>query len=308
MDQRTDNPSLADAPIGFTAYEAIRHRLPAPTRRGACRRARHLGEIADGYDTILLDAYGVLNRGQSPVPGVPERIRALQADGKRVMVVSNVAGFAHRTLLERYPRLGYAFASEDIITSRKSLIRRLEGEGQRHWGMIAAAHFGPDEFPPLDYRMIADDPTDYEHAEGFLMVGGSEWNAARQARLVASLKAHPRPLYIANPDLLAPQEGGYSTEPGTYGHQIMDETAVTPVFCGKPFRGIFDLALERLGPDIDPARTLMVGDTLHTDVLGGQVAGLQTALVTQTGVLADMDIDAAIHASGIAPDWILEQA
>ena len=132
MDHSTDNPLLADAPLGFTAYEAIRHRLPMPIRRGACRRARHLGDIADGYDMILLDAYGVLNRGQAPVPGVPERIRALQAAGKRVMVVSNVAGFAHRTLLERYPRLGYTFASDDIITSRKSLIRQLADEGPRH--------------------------------------------------------------------------------------------------------------------------------------------------------------------------------
>lgn len=300
--------TLANAPRGFTAYEAIRERLPEPVRQGEARRAAHLEAIADAFDTVLLDAYGVLNRGQQAIPGVPERVRRLQAAGKRVMVVSNVAGFAHRTLMERYQRLGYAFAPDDVITSRKSLVRQLEAEAPRHWGMIAAAHFGPDEFPPLDYRMIADELADYERAEGFLMVGASEWTMDRQARLVETLRSNPRPLYIANPDLLAPQEGGYSTEPGTYGHEIMDRTAVTPIFCGKPYPGIFQLALEQLGSALDRDRTLMVGDTLHTDILGGQAAGLQTALVTTTGVLADMDIDAAIATSGIAPDWVLDQA
>ncbi|MEX0385822.1 HAD-IIA family hydrolase [Spiribacter onubensis] len=310
MDQSTATDALTAAPPGFTAYEAIRHRLPAPAREGACRRARDLGDIADAYDTILLDAYGVLNRGMEPVPGVPERIRSLQATGKRIMVVSNAAGFAHRTLMERYARLGYDFDAEDVITSRKTLVRQLAQESPRHWGMIAGQHFGPDEFPPLDYRMLADDITDYDAVEGFLLVGASEWSPARQAFLVESLRRRPRPLFVANPDLLAPQEGGYSTEPGTYAHEIQDETGVEPVFYGKPYGNIFALAMERLQPEtgFDPERTLMVGDTLHTDVLGGQTAGLHTALVTDSGVLAEMDIDAAIATSGIAPDWILDQA
>lgn len=310
MDQRVTTDLPEDAAFGFKAYEAIRHRLPACRRQGACHKAKHLGDIADRYDMILLDAYGVLNRGMEPIAGVPERIRALQADGKRVMVVSNAAGFAHRTLMERYARLGYAFDAEDVITSRKTLVRQLEQEGARHWGMIAGRHFGPDEFPPLDYRMLTDDIADYDAAEGFLLVGASEWTPARQALLIESLKRRSRPLYVANPDLLAPQQVGYSTEPGTYAHQIQNETGVEPVFYGKPYGNIFALAIERLQheTELDPGRVLMVGDTLHTDILGGQAAGLHTALVTRTGVLAEMDIDAAIQTSGIAPDWILDQA
>ncbi|RZU98200.1 HAD-IIA family hydrolase [Spiribacter vilamensis] len=292
----------------FSAYEAIRHRLPASNGSGACRDAAHLGEIADDFDTVLLDAFGVLNRGQDPIPSVPERVRDLQAAGKRVMVVSNAAGFSHSTLMARYQRLGYEFDPEDVVTSRKTLVRQLEQEPPRHWGLIAGQQFGPEEFPPLDYRMLADDIDDYHAVDGFLFVGASEWTAARQRLLIESLRAHPRRLLVANPDLLAPQEGGDSIEPGTHAHQVQDETGVEPAFYGKPFANIFDLALERLGPGIDRDRTLMVGDTLHTDILGGQAAGIRTALVTRTGVLAGMDIAAAIESSGIAPDWILDQA
>lgn len=304
-----DSPSPQSAiPLGFSAYEAIRHRLPSSNRRGGCRQAAHLGEIADGFDTVLVDAFGVLNRGRAPIPGVPERIRDLQASGKRVMVVSNAAGFSHATLMARYQSLGYHFDTDDVVTSRKTLVRQLEAEPARHWGIIAGQQFGPEEFPPLDYRLLGDDIRDYDAVDGFLFVGASEWSAARQRHLIKSLTANPRRLLVANPDLLAPQEGGNSIEPGTHAHQIQDETGVEPAFYGKPFANIFELALERLGPDIDRDRTLMVGDTLHTDVLGGLTAGIQTALVTRTGVLADMDINAAIESSGIRPDWILDQA
>ena len=300
---------VTDAPPGFTAYEAIRHRLPAPIRRGECRFAQHLGEIAEHYDTLLLDAFGVLNRGPEAIAGVPERIAALQARGKRVMVVSNAAGVPQRALMARYRALGYRFDSADVITSRKTLSHALEESRPRHWGMIVGPDFGPEEFPPLDYRLLGDERADYDAVEGFLLIGVSEWTPTRQALLVESLRQSARPLLVGNPDLLAPQPNGYSREPGSVAHAIHDETGHEPVFHGKPYDNIFARVRARLAADgeINPQRTLMVGDTLHTDILGGQVAGLQTALVTQTGVLAGMDVERAIEASGIAPDWILER-
>jgi ribonucleotide monophosphatase NagD (HAD superfamily) len=48
----------------------------------------------------------------------------------------------------------------------------------------------------------------------------------------------------------------------------------------------------------------MVGDTLHTDILGGQAAGMKTMLITAEGALQGMDIPDCIAQSGIAPDFI----
>ncbi len=292
---------------GFDRYQAIRHRLPTSPRQGACQAARNLSEISESFDTLLLDAFGVLNIGQAAVPGAPERIAQLQAAGKRAMVVSNAAGFPHSAIVNRLGGLGYHFPSEDIITSRKALLRGLADAPKRHWGMAAGEVFGPEEFGDLDFTRLEDDPAAYERAEGFLFVGASAWNTERQAQLVESLRAHPRPLLVANPDLMAPQENGFSTEPGHFGHSIADQTGIEPVFYGKPFNNIFELAIAQLGDRFNPARTLMVGDTLHTDILGGLAAGIQTALVVDTGVLAGSDIDQAIAESGIVPDWILER-
>jgi len=46
---------------------------------------------------------------------------------------------------------------------------------------------------------------------------------------------------------------------------------------GKPNPTLYEFALERLGTA--PAETLVVGDRLETDIIGGQKLGCPTALV-----------------------------
>ena len=124
--------------------------------------------------------------------------------------------------------------------------------------------------------------------------------------LEASLGRTPRPVFVGNPDLVAPREDGLSLEPGWFAHRVIDSTGLPVHFCGKPFPDIFDLALARRAP-IAPDRVLMVGDTLHTDILGGAQAGFATTLVTGHGSLQGLDEAKAITGSGIAPDHIVAQ-
>ena len=49
----------------------------------------------------------------------------------------------------------------------------------------------------------------------------------------------------------------------------------------------------------------MVGDSLHTDILGAQSAGVSSALVAQHGFFAGQDIEQAINFTGIVPDFVV---
>lgn len=292
-------------PQAFAAYEAVRARLPDVAARDApCRALPDLDAIADEVDTFLLDAFGVLNIGETAIDGVPERVAGLQAAGKRVLVVSNAAELEHPKLIQKYARLGYDFAPEDVISSRKAVLQGLSSEPSRHWGLMGEPAAGRSDLGALDFSYLGDDPDAYENAEGFLMIGSSNWSEDRQARLETALRERPRPLYVGNPDIVAPREHDFSIEPGSYAHRLADATGITPVFFGKPFGHIFDLAFARLG-DYDPARTVMVGDSLHTDILGGQAAGVKTALIAGFGFFAGHDVIPRITASGIRPDYIL---
>ena len=49
----------------------------------------------------------------------------------------------------------------------------------------------------------------------------------------------------------------------------------------------------------------MVGDTLHTDVLGGAAYGVKTVLVTDHGLFAGYDYAKFIRQTQIIPDFII---
>ena len=293
-------------PEAFAAYERVRHRLPHVQRGGACKFMPNLESIADEIDVFLLDAFGVLNIGETAIDGVPERVARLQKSGKRVIVVSNAAGYPHANLMAKYAGLGYAFDPDDVITSRKTTLHELTSEPPRKWGLMATESLGRADLELLDVTYLADDAFAFDSAEAFLLLGSAGWTERRQALLEAALGNSPRPVYVGNPDIVAPREAGFSIEPGTYAHRLADVTALEPHFFGKPFGNIFDLAFKRLGK-FDPSRTVMVGDSLHTDILGGQAAGIKTALISGFGFFAGYGVDDHIARSGIEPDFVLQR-
>tara|TARA_R110002096_G_scaffold22830_29_gene73235 strand:- start:4509 stop:5444 length:936 start_codon:yes stop_codon:yes gene_type:complete len=301
-----DHLNPANCVAAFDAYEGVRHRLPAVQRRGACEYLPHLGALSDRFDVFLLDAFGVLNIGETAIAQVPERVARLQAAGKRVMVVSNAASYPQAALIAKYARLGYNFGPGDVISSRMATLAGLQSGPRRRWGLIDAAGQGREDLAALEYFALGDDPADYAKAEGFLLLSSAEWTEVRQDLLQSALAARPRALVIGNPDIVAPRETGFSVEPGCFGHRIADALELAPVFQGKPFAGIFDMALARLG-NVAPERVLMVGDSLHTDILGGQAAGIRTALIAGYGFFEGHDVMPFIARSGIEPDFILDR-
>jgi len=290
----------------FAAYEAVRHRLPAAGPPGAATRIASIEEVADRFDAFLLDAFGVLNIGETAVPGVAERIERLRVRGKRVLVVTNAAGYPHDRLMARYDRLGFRFDPADVVSSRAALRDGTAGRDLGRCGLMVTATTGIDDMNGLGRARLAEDPATYAEADGFVFLGSADWTESRQALLEAALRERLRPVLVGNPDIVAPRETGFSIEPGYFAHRLADATGVEPEFFGKPFGNIYDLAFRRLGPGIDRSRVMMVGDSLHTDILGAQAAGIASALVTSHGFFAGGAVDRWMDRSGIRPDYLLD--
>ncbi|QFT81372.1 dUMP phosphatase [Roseovarius sp. THAF27] len=291
----------------FEVYLDIRHRLPSAEFSGTPVRAQTLADVADPYDVILLDAYGVLNVGEAPIPGAAERIAALRMAGKTVMVVSNSAGYPKRLMVERYARLGFDFAPEEVVTSRDTLLAYLADAPPRHWGLMLSDTYGTEEFDSIRTTFLKDDADAYDAVEGVLLIGSDGWTEDRQRLLEDALVKRPRPVVVGNPDIVAPRELTLSLEPGYYAHRLADLGLGSLDFLGKPFASIYDIALSRLPVRPPPSRVLMVGDTLHTDILGGRHMGFGTALVTGFGSLVGINEGDAITRSGIVPNIIVDQ-
>lgn len=308
----------------LAAYEAIRDRLPVAVFPDRSRRMETLEGVLDAYDVFLFDAFGVLNVGESAIPGAAQRIAELRAAGKRLLVVSNAASVPAGALLAKYRRLGFQFGLDEIVTSRHALLAALEagstgcaatpptrargvesraGEAFR-WGVMAAVDANVSDLS-ASLSFLLDDDADYARSDGFILLSSATWNDERQLRLLRALRGRPRPVLVANPDLVAPREHGWTLEPGHYARWIERESGVRCEYYGKPFANIFAIARQRLGGEIDPSRVLMVGDTLHTDVLGGRAAGFDTALVTDFGVSRGLDLDLVCASIGIRPNIVV---
>lgn len=295
-----------DAKAAFERYEQIRDRLPKSECTAKADPIESLLEIADQADAFVFDAYGVLNVGEGPIAGAAARVKTLRGLGKQVFVLSNSASNTRRAIQARFKGLGFSFEPDEIVSSRDVALDHVKGYSQvRRWGVIAPAHHKPADLP-FNNITLGDDVDEYRSVDGFLFLGAAQWTIGRQNLLAQALLDTPRPVVIANPDLVAPRETGLSLDPGYYGHALADVTGQMPVFLGKPFAPAFERIEALLPKGQDRARVVMVGDTLHTDILGAAARGWRTVLVTGHGLFAGFVPSPFIEISGIRPDWQLD--
>lgn len=298
-------PSAPDAAWAFERYESVRARLPAARFAAVSAQARTLADLADRYDGFVLDAFGVLNVGDTPIPGAVARMGDLRRAGKRLVVLTNAASYTRARALEKYRRLGFDFTADEVVSSREVAAARLDRVAPgATWAAITAAGDDLADIPAA-CRDLLDDPDALHAADGILFLSSARWSRADQARLIAALRDRPRPVVVANPDIVAPREDGLTLEPGAFAHDLADATGLAPVYFGKPFPDAYADALDRLG-GLPLHRIAMVGDTLHTDVLGGAAAGMGSVLIREHGLFAGLNLEPYVGRSGIVPDWVLE--
>jgi len=285
----------------FDRYEQIRDRLPRAQFCATPQACHTLADVAPHVDAFVLDAFGVLNVGATPIPGAVERIAQLRAMGKRLIVLTNAASDDHGFAVAKFRGLGFDFSADEIITSRDVCVQNIRADLPKgRWGAVCKAS---DTLDDIDLDIVAWTAEAQPEVDGFLMLSSERIDDALMQALEHALRARMRPLVCANPDLVAPRETGLSCEPGFFTHALADRTGVVPQFFGKPFGNAFQAVMDRLGTVL-PERVAMVGDTLHTDVLGGAAAGMKTVLIEEHGLFKGHDVATYMRRCGIYPDFI----
>jgi ribonucleotide monophosphatase NagD (HAD superfamily) len=284
----------------FDRYEEVRPRFPVVHSRAHTQQISALTDIADQASAFVFDAFGVLNVGDTLIEGADRRLDELRALGCDIRILTNAASYDRRGAIAKFKALGINIKPEEIITSRDAALACLT---PGLWGCIAAPEDELAEIP-FDVLRLGSDPAPYDRASGFLFLSSSGWVPEHQALLQASLSDNDRPVVIANADLVAPRDDGFSLEPGHFGHLLVDQGAGQVRFFGKPFPEVYDL-VERSLPDTPANKIIMCGDTLHTDILGAIARGWRTVLVTRDGLFAGHSTDEFCKRSKLTPDWQL---
>lgn len=293
---------MQDAETIFDRYQQVRARLPAALTPARSADIGSLLDIADEIDAFVFDAFGVLNVGDRLIDGADVRLDQLRARGCHIRILTNAASYGRAHAIEKFRRLGVRVADDEIVTSRDAALQSLS---RLHWGVIAAEGDRLDDLA-MPHTRLGGDEAAYRAVDGFLFLSSEAWTESRQAMLATAMDARPRPLVIANPDLVAPRGDGFSLEPGYFGHLIADRHPGLVRFFGKPFPEVYRL-VERTLPGVPASRIAMCGDTLHTDIVGAAAQGWKTVLVTRDGLFAGFDTEAFSTRSGLFADWRLKR-
>ena len=293
---------MLDTSSVFQKYESLRPRLPDFKCPNATIEINSILEIASEVDVFVFDAFGVLNIGENLIPGADLALKTLRDMDKQVRVLTNAASYDKCGTEKKFLDLGLYFAGEEIITSRDAA---LENVTPGLWGVITAEADNLNDLK-AEYIRLADTKPDFDKVDGFLFLSTSCWNPKKQLVLRDSILKNERPVIIANADLVAPRENGFTLEPGFYGHELMDLGSSKVQFFGKPYPAVYKLLTKSLsGTPGD--KIAMFGDSLHTDILGAAALGWKTVLVTKDGLFSGSDTKSYCEESGIFPNWRLER-
>lgn len=273
---------------------------------------KNFADVAAGYKVIFFDSYGVLRNHRGLIPGAVECVARLREEGKHIRVLTNNAARSSRAASRRLAHYGlHSIPPEEIITSgattRQFLEQKIRSGKVAYLGTPAAAAYiigaGLEAVPVAEVNI--EDASDIK-AIAFLDDEGYDMNT--DVNSVINLLRHCRvPVVVANTDLLYPVAANeVALATGSIARLAEYVLGRKFVKFGKPAMQMFQLGLDSVSRDmsnVNLSDILMVGDTLHTDILGGNSFGIDTALVL-SGNTRQESVENEIISSGIFPDYV----
>ncbi len=269
-------------------------------------RIQRLAEVADRFDVLLVDVWGVLHDGDGALPGVVECLRRQLADGRRVIVFSNAARRRDAIAAELVTQGIPADCYSDIVSSGELTWQYLGSRphryGRRCW------YLGPERSAGLLDGLALERVASPADADFILNAGveGNPPDSAPYAGLLRRLFEHRLPMLCANPDRIAIRHGA----PGIAAGALARDYAAlggTVEYLGKPHPPMYRAAAAICG-NPPPSRVLAIGDGMETDIAGGAASGHPTLLV-ERGVhrteLAAGGLDELCRTWNCRPDWII---
>ena len=228
---------------------------------------------------FLIDMDGVIYRGHEAIPGAVEFVNRLLEREIPFLFLTNNSQRTTKDVVARLHRMGLDVEERHIFTSALATATYLArqrpggtafviGEG----GLLTALY--EQGFAVVD------------HAPDYVVVGEGRTVNLEQVEVATRLIMRGAKLIATNLDPSCPTASG-DIRPGCGAVVAMLETATgrKAFSAGKPSPVMFREARKKLGLRTD--ETVMIGDTMETDILGGVQMGYQTVLVLSGGTEAE---------------------
>ena len=247
-----------------------------------------LSAIADEYDALLCDVWGVLHNGRRAYPGVPEALANFRAKGGHVLLLSN-APRPSDALPVMFEQMGIPHDVYDGILTSGDATRLCLAS---HEYGTRCYHIGPDRdlalFDGTGIERVGESDADFILVTGPFddEIEGPEDYRAQFERLTA----RGLTLICANPDIVVERGDRHIYCAGALA-KLYGELGGQVIYFGKPHGPVYGIARQRLagfsGKPVPDARILAVGDGPLTDIKGANDTGVDALFITGGIAAAD---------------------
>lgn len=227
-----------------------------------------LGQIADDYDAVFCDIWGVIHNGREPFIQACEALERFRERGPVVLISNSPRPSV--TIPDSFLSLGVPGEFWDaIVTSGDATIDAL---ARRAPG--PAFKIGPERDDPL-YAGLELNFTDLDSAVFISCTGmfDDEEHPDDYTELLGEARGRNLPMICANPDMKV-KVGEKVVWCGGALAKVYEDMGGEVIYAGKPHDPIYRLCRawldEVTGHIPPPERILCIGDNIFTDLLGAQ--------------------------------------
>jgi len=269
--------------------------------------------VVSKYKVVYFDAFGVLKNYQGIIEGIDRTFAYLKEQNIDFYILTNDASRSPEQLAQGYRNAGINDITADKIISSGMLARqylryKVKNGTVAYLGTGNSAHYLRD----LGLEAISISDVSLEDMEDigalvFLDDEGFDWNTDIN-KTINLLRRKNIPVIVANTDTAYPlSKKDIAVAIGGLADMVENIVGKRFIRFGKPDAQMFVFAYEHVmkSKKISRREMLMVGDTLDTDILGGNKFGLDTVLVLSGNTLSDQ-VSFRIRSSGIIPTYICD--
>jgi HAD superfamily hydrolase (TIGR01459 family) len=260
--------------------------------------------ISTSFKGILLDAYVVFWGGNDIglFPGANKTMEKLVSNKKIVGILSNstqlVSNEVHKLAehgIIQYIHFHFLVTSGEVakhIFMHEKL--PFETPNRKYW-LFRGSHPKYASYKAIFQDTLYIETPDIKEAD-FIYISVPHIDGEDQVdpelfrEEIEKLIMTNLPMICPNPDQFA-HEGKPSRAVVRQGSiaRMYEESGGKVFYIGKPNTKAYEMAMEHFKKyaSFDPEEILMVGDTPETDIRGARLFGMPSALITQTGMMAD---------------------
>ena len=259
-----------------------------------------LSQLAERYDCILCDVWGVLHNGRDIWANSADALARAREAGLAVVMITN-APRPRGPVLRQLDRLGCPDGVfDELVTSgdvTRELIRQLDGP---------IYNIGPGRDHTLYEGLDITFAEEAEDAVGIVCTGLFDDYNEHPSEYVERFKRYidlGLPFICANPDIVVEVIDKLLWCAGALAREY-DQLGGETRIVGKPYAPIYDLSItlgeKALGRKLEKSRILAIGDGLPTDIKGASDYGIDSLFITN-------GIHAADYTSGEVDDSRLQK-